>query len=125
MKNPNQELASTTLAFVGDAVFTLFIREKLAQKNLKPAQLTKIAGRAVSAVTQSDILEQIKDSLSEKEADIVRRCRNTHTNNKAKNASVSQYRRATGLEGLIGYLYLNKDPRLAEILNECLMHIEI
>lgn len=123
MENVDQ-LAPTTLAFVGDAVFTLFIREQLAKTNLRPCDLSKKAGRAVSAVSQSDILKKIEDILTEEEKDIVRRCRNANKATKAKNASATQYRLATGLEGLIGYLYLTNNDRLSLILKECLKFVE-
>lgn len=117
-------LSPLTLAFVGDAVFTLFIRERLAVSDLKPAELTKKAASAVSAVSQSQLLDRLGDFLTDDEKDIVRRCRNVHTNNRAKNASVTQYRRATGLEGLVGHLYLSKSGRLDEILNKCLEFLD-
>ncbi len=118
-------LAPNTLAFVGDAVFTLFIREHLAKSNLRPCDLSKKAGWAVSAVSQSDILKKIEDILLDQEKDIVRRCRNANKTCKAKNASATQYRLATGLEGLIGYLYLTKSDRLTIILQQCLKFVEL
>ncbi|MCL2675281.1 MAG: Mini-ribonuclease 3 [Firmicutes bacterium] len=118
-------LSPLTLAFVGDAVFTLFIRERLALLDLLPAQLTKKAAVLVSAVSQSELLAKLDGFLTEDERDIVRRCRNAHTRSRAKNAGVGEYRRATGLEGLIGHLYLSKDVRLGEVLDKCLEYMDL
>ena len=75
----------------------------------------------VKAKSQADILDRIKDKLSEEELEIVRRGRNTENHHVAKNASVADYSLSTGFEALIGYLYLTKnDERLKEILDMCI-----
>lgn len=113
------QLPATALAFVGDAVFTLYVRYHLAAlHDFKTGELTRRAAKTVSAVFQSKILDFIEPELTESELSIVKRCRNAHTNNSAKNASAREYHRATGLEGLLGYLYLTgSNVRLDEILS--------
>lgn len=115
-------LAPVTLAYVGDAVFTLFVRAALAERyDCKTGRLGGMCSKIVCASTQSALLEAIMPDLTESEADVARRCRNTHTPSKAKNASMGDYKRATALEGVIGYLYLNgQHDRLDKILNMCL-----
>jgi len=115
-------LPPSTLSFVGDAVFCLFARTRLIAKyDYKSGELTRRASQIVSAVSQSKMLLRIEDVLSEDESGIVKRCKNAYSKTVAKNASLSEYHRASGLEGLIGYLYLIGDEcRLKEILNLCM-----
>ncbi len=71
------------------------------------------------------MLEIIKDKLNEQEEDIVRRARNTNSISKAKNASLIEYKRATALEALLGYLYITgQNDRLQEIMQECFNQVE-
>ena len=109
-------------AYIGDGVYELFIRNKLINKlNVKPHRLHVESIRYVKAKSQAEILERIKDNLTEKEIEIVKRGRNTENHHVAKNASVADYSHATAFEALIGYLYLTKqDERLKEILNMCI-----
>jgi len=115
-------LPPSTLSFVGDAVFCLFIRTRLAgQFDYKSGELTKRASQVVSAVSQSKMLIRIEEDLSEDEKQIVKRCKNAYTKTVAKNATISEYHRASGLEGLIGWLYLRgEEERLKEVMEECL-----
>ena len=115
IKNLNPQ----SLAFVGDAVFSLYIRERvvLADKE-KPTNQHRHTTFFVKASGQSDIIKSIENILTEDEVHIYKRARNYKTNNVAKNSSVTDYKRATGFEALIGYLYLtNNSSRLNEILN--------
>lgn len=114
--------SSVTLAFVGDAVFSLFVREKLvSDHDLKAAELTKRANIAVSAVAQSAMFEAVLPELSERETEIARRARNAHTPAHAKNASLSDYKRATALEAVFGYLRLSgQNERLYDLMEKCL-----
>lgn len=99
----------------------MYIRTRLvAEHDFTPNMLTKTAHILVSAVCQSFVMEEIAELLTEKEQEIIRRARNYRTNNKAKNAGLSEYKRATALEALIGFLYLKGDTaRLIEIEQKC------
>ncbi len=78
-----------------------------------------------SAVWQAKVLDEIRNTLTENENEIIRKARNSKTNNIAKNTSIEEYKKATSLEALIGFLYLNRDEkRLEEILTCCLKGIE-
>ena len=101
-------LSPLTLAFVGDTVFDLFVREDLVCENNRPVKkLHNIAAAKVNARAQAESVKKILPVLTEKEADVFRRGRNAHTNHKSKNMSESDYHSATGLECLFGYLYLD------------------
>ena len=121
-KNEVNQMSPLTWAYVGDSVYELYIRNYLVQTtNLKPHKLHIEAIKYVKAKAQRDILDRIKDSLNEKELDIVRRTRNTENHHIAKNADPDDYMYATAFEGLIGYLYLSgQKERLDEILNKCI-----
>ncbi len=95
------------LAYIGDAVYDLWIRTYLvADGRNDPDRLHKKATRYVSAVAQSAIIKAMSDDLSEEEQRTVKRGRNAKPHSTAKNASVADYLNATGFECLIGYLYL-------------------
>lgn len=98
-----------SLAYLGDSVFTLMVREHLIKTcNLKPNGLNKKANLVVCAKNQAEIMKQIKENLTEDEKDIVMRARNSHTNNKAKNSTLEEYNLATQFESLVGYWFLNE-----------------
>lgn len=98
-----------TLAYLGDSVFSLMVREFIVKThNLKPNSLNKKANQVVCAKTQAEIMKLIKPTLNEEELDIVTRARNSHTNNKAKNSTQEEYNLATQFEALLGFWYLNK-----------------
>lgn len=105
-----------TLAYIGDAVMSLWIREKLIQNGCGSTNVLQKQSTAwVSANAQSHFLKKLLEQnfFHEDELAIVKRGRNSKTVTKAKNASVSAYRMATGLEAVIGYLYLSdKKDRL-------------
>lgn len=107
----------TTLAFVGDAFFTLFARTKVLNKHAKSGTFHTKATALVNAHSQSEFLDKIKPNLTETEQDIVRRARNTHTSSKSKNSGLADYKRSTAFEALLGYLFLSSQfSRLSEIL---------
>lgn len=110
-------LSPLNLAFVGDTVFDLFVRESLVcQANRPVNKLHKKATELVKASSQARAVERIYDSLSQEEQNVIRRGRNAHTNHKAKNMSEADYHLATALECLFGYLYLKgRIDRLREI----------
>ena len=96
-----------TLAWLGDAVYELVIRSYIAgQGNAPVDKLHHKASSLVKAQTQSEMAYAIRDQLSEEELAVYKRGRNAHSYTRAKNASMSDYRRATGFEALMGYLYL-------------------
>ena len=112
-------LSGTTLAYIGDAVYEVIVREALIKKGYqKVDNLHKEAIKYTSAVGQKEAVDIIESYLTEEELTIFKRGRNSSTNRKAKNASIEEYRKATGFEALIGYLYLeNKRERLLELMN--------
>ncbi len=99
-----------SLAYLGDSVFTLMVRNYLIKTHdLKPNGLNKLANSVVCAKTQAEIMKQIKQDLVEDELDVVMRARNSHANNKAKNSTLEEYNLATQFEALVGYWYLNEN----------------
>ncbi len=118
------ELSPLTWAYVGDAVYELYIRENLLNKTkLKPHKLHIESVKYVKASAQAEILKLLEEILTDKEKEIVRRTRNTKNHHLPKNAEVNDYMYATAFEGLIGYLYLTKqDKRLEEILKKCIQN---
>ena len=108
-----------TLAFVGDAVYSLYVREKLVKAGEdKPGVYQKAASAAVSARGQNELLQKIESLFTEEETEIFRRARNSRKNSKAKNATAAEYNRSTGFEAVVGYLYLTENfPRIEEILS--------
>ncbi len=120
-KTEVKSLNPQVLAFVGDSVYTLFIRTMLTFKfDIKSGKLHTLANNYVKAGGQSEALDHIITELTEEELAIYKRARNYKTHSVAKNADVLDYKRATGFEGVIGYLYLIGDyDRLNYILNLC------
>ncbi len=113
------------LAFIGDAVFECYIREYVLDKNLKMHELAIYASKFVRATSQSKIIRLLKDELSQTEWEMVLKGRNKNPKTVPKNASVSEYRYATGFETLIGYLSLIGDKeRLLEIVEKSIRIIE-
>ncbi len=112
-------LSPLTLAFLGDSVYEMFIRTKILGMGNRPAsQLHKIAVGYVKAKAQATAAHKILEILTEEETEIYKRGRNTNIHTVPKNADMADYRHATALEALIGYLYLKGDKaRLEEILN--------
>ena len=89
-----------------------------AHSNMQPHKYHVEVSKIVKAVNQADYIDQIMEELSEDELDVYKRGRNTNTHSKAKNATMGQYRKATGLEALYGYLYLKGDmERLQYFVN--------
>ena len=115
-------LSPLVWAYVGDAVYELYIRTHLINNsNAKPHKLHVESIKYVKAKAQADILKKLQDILTDEEKDIVRRGRNTENHHVAKNANVADYAQSTAFEALIGYLYLSKkDDRLKEILDSCI-----
>lgn len=114
------QLNGTTLAYIGDAIYEVMIREMLIKKGYqKVDNLHREAIKFTSAVGQKKALDIIYDTLTEYEVSIFKRGRNANSDRKAKNASLGDYKQATGFEAVIGYLYLEKNnDRLTELLDK-------
>jgi ribonuclease-3 family protein len=107
------------LAFIGDAVFNLFIRERLiSNKKGTSHRLHILATDYVKAASQSRISKALIDTFTEEEAYIFRRGRNTKSTTIPKNADVQDYKYATALEALLGYLYLTGRKERLDLLME-------
>ncbi|MDT8715795.1 Mini-ribonuclease 3 [Clostridium sp. 19966] len=109
-----------SLAFIGDAVYEIMVREYLVIKNnnLSAHKLHLLAVSYVKAHSQNEIMKKLQDILSEEEQNIFKRGRNAKSPTVPKNANVSEYRGATGFEALIGYLYvIGNSDRLKEFMN--------
>lgn len=113
-----RNISPVTLAFVGDAVYSLYVREKFVlSTDYGTAQLQKLTSSEVSAHGQSELLEKIIPLMTEEEVAIFKRGRNAKKSTKSKNASVAEYNRSTGLEAVLGYLYLTGQySRISELL---------
>lgn len=115
--NPEQ-LSPLVLAYVGDAVYELFIRTKLAAYPAKMQKLHRMAVKYVQASSQAEILHAWEPSLTEEEKDVVRRGRNAKSGVPRSAGVTMDYRYSTGLEALVGYLYLKgRHERLLELLH--------
>ncbi len=107
-----------TLAYIGDGIYDLVIRSVVvAGGNTRAGELHKRTSQIVKAHTQAEMMELLLPLLSEEEQDIYRRGRNAKSPTMAKNATMSDYRKATGFEALIGWLYLRDEfPRIVELV---------
>ncbi|MDO4282896.1 MAG: ribonuclease III domain-containing protein [Clostridia bacterium] len=117
-----QTVSMQTLAFIGDAVYNVYIRCYLAaNSNEKTGKLHKESIRYVSAKGQSETIEEILNLLTEEEKAVYKRGRNTNITSVSKNIDVVSYKRATGFEALLGYLYIKGDKsRLDELIDICI-----
>ena len=108
-----------TLAFVGDAVYTLYVREKLVLNHAySTGTLQKLSSESVSAHGQNALLEKILPRLTENETAVFKRGRNAKKPTRSKSASVAEYNNSTGFEALLGYLYLTGNySRIEELLD--------
>ncbi len=110
-----------TLAYLGDAVLDQHVRTYIVLKlQSKPHRLHQVAKRYVSAKSQAQTLDYLmeKDYLTEEEQDIMRRGRNAKSHTKAKNTDIQTYRKSSGLEAVLGYLYLEQEEtRLSSLLD--------
>ncbi len=113
------QINPVTLAFLGDAVYSLYVREKLVKSGTgKAADLQRAAAKVVSAKGQSAFLERVLPTLTQEEEDIYKRGRNAKKATKSKSASVAEYSRSTGFEAVLGYLYLiGENGRIKELLD--------
>lgn len=107
-----------TLAYIGDGVFDLVIRTVVVERGNEPAnKLHHKTVKYVKAETQAVMIEALLPDLAQEELAVYKRGRNAKSYTSAKNASISDYRKATGLEALVGYLYLTGRPeRIMELI---------
>ena len=106
------------LAYIGDSIFALIIRTIVVGKgNTKASQLHKRTSQVVKASAQSQMVEKLLPLMTPEEETIYKRGRNAKSPTMAKNATMAEYRRATGLEALMGFLYLdNQFERIVELI---------
>ncbi|MEY8514668.1 Mini-ribonuclease 3 [Lactococcus taiwanensis] len=121
-------LNGIALAYIGDGVYEVFVRDYLLSKGLtKPAQLQKHATQFVSAKAQAKIFAAMEAAgfLTEEELNYFKRGRNAHSKTTAKNTDVVTYRISTGFEAVIGILHLtHQEERLQELWEFCVKVIE-
>lgn len=105
-----KEYSPLTLAYIGDGIYDLIIRTLVVNRGNKQVQKLHLETSAlVNAGTQSKMMRVLQEQLTEEEHAVYKRGRNAKSVSPAKNQSVTDYRRATGFEALLGYLYLKKD----------------
>lgn len=116
-----------TLAYIGDSIYDVIIRTVVVERgNSTPNSLHKKVVRFVKAGTQAEMIEAIQEFLTEEEMAVYKRGRNAKSYTTAKNASVGDYRKATGLEALFGYLYLqDKMDRIIELVKLGLSQLQL
>lgn len=112
------------LAYIGDAVFSLYVRRRLLPVSSHVQVLHDLAARMVSAVMQAKAMDALEGELTEDESQIARRGRNTKST-VPKSASVREYRQGTAFEALMGYLYLmDQKERLHELMDRSFVLIQ-
>lgn len=121
-----QEYSPLTLAYIGDGIYELLIRTLVVNEGNKPVQkLHKETSALVQASAQSKMMRRLQEELTEEEHAVYKRGRNAKSVSPAKNQSVTDYRRATGFEALMGYLYLKKDwERMLKLVKTGLESLE-
>lgn len=121
-----QTYSPLVLAYIGDAVYELVIRTMVVSKaNIQVNKLHKKSSALVKAQTQSQMVKLLFDELNDEEMTIYKRGRNAKSFTKAKNATVIEYRMATGFEALMGYLYMSsKSERMLELISMGLARLE-
>lgn len=115
-----KQLNSLVLAFVGDGVQTLYVRTKLVNaSSSKAGVLHKLVAGEINAVHQSKAVMSLLEIFNTEEMEIYKRARNSKTNSSAKNANIIDYKKASGYEAVIGYLYLTgQSERLDYLLGQ-------
>lgn len=103
----SKQLSPSVLAFVGDGVYSLLVREKLAQVNRRSGDLHSLSVKFVNAAAQAEAFAVIEPELTVEEMSVFKRGRNFHTSSSPKNSTKVEYHTATGLETLFGYLHLS------------------
>ncbi|KAF1295142.1 Mini-ribonuclease 3 [Enterococcus sp. JM4C] len=121
------QLNGLALAYVGDAIYEVYIRDFLVEQGLtKPNQLHRTATHYVSAKAQAMLIKALleEDVLTDEEELFYKRGRNAKSHTSAKNADITTYRVATGFEALMGYLHLTKqEARVKELVDWCIKKV--
>ena len=116
-ENKVRQLNPLVMAFVGDSVFTLYVRERLAtESDCKAGVLHKKANCFVKASAQAAVFDKIEADLTEDECSVARRAKNCHNNTHAKNATIYDYKLATAFEAVLGYVKLCEQTDRLEFL---------
>ena len=127
LDNPQNEQV-LKLAFVGDTIFDLFTRDLLNRRfadKIKINELHKKNSELVCAKSQSKISDfLVNEVLDEEEISFFKHARNAHSHSKSKNSSIVEYRKATGLEALLGLLFYKDEKRLIELLDRIAEQID-
>ncbi|MBQ8539167.1 MAG: ribonuclease III [Ruminococcus sp.] len=120
-------LSPLTLAFVGDSVYDLLVRQHLVALANRPVkELNQMKVTLVNCKSQADAVKVIIDNLSEDELDVYKRGRNVKVNTASKHSSLADYHAATGLEALFGYLYLSGNTnRIKELFTLILENVGV
>ncbi|NLM66393.1 MAG: Mini-ribonuclease 3 [Enterococcus sp.] len=125
----HRQLNGLALAYVGDAVYEIYIREHLVnQGQARPSQLHRLATHYVSAKAQAMLIQKMLDEklLTPEEEDFYRRGRNSKSQTSAKNTEIKLYRMSTGFEAVMGFLYLTKQTeRLENLITWCIEQIDL
>ena len=118
--NKAENLSPVTLAFVGDAVYSLFVRHKLVlAADYTAGTLQKLSSAEVSAHGQNQRLRSIESRFTEEEAAIFKRGRNAKKPSHSKNADLAEYNNSTGFEAVLGWLYITgQNQRLLQLLED-------
>ena len=126
LKNTAAGYSPLVLAYMGDAVYELMIRERIVrQGNRQVNRLHLAAVHLVKAGTQAAMIRLLEPLLTPEELSVYKRGRNAHSHTTAKNASVIDYRMATGFEALVGFLWLSEQKeRLQELVETALSKLE-
>lgn len=121
-----KEYSPLTLAYIGDAAYEIVVRTILVRRaNQQVNKLHKMAAALVSAEHQSKMVSVLETVFSEEEAQVYKRGRNAKAGTRSRSASITEYRRATGLEAVIGYLYLKGDyDRIVDLMEFALEKTE-
>lgn len=124
--NP-KELNPMVLAYIGDAVYELFVRMLVIKTEaVKVNTLHQLSVDFVKATSQAKALKSIEDILTEEETGVVRRAKNHKNQSFPKNVSIKEYKMATAFEALLGFLYLlDKKSRLEELMEKSIENLEI
>ena len=105
------EIPTLSLAFLGDAVIELYVREKLVELGFSVGKLNELKVKYVSATSQAAAVKELLSAFTEQEHDVFLRGRNAKTNSGAKNAKLADYKQATGLEAVFGYLHITGNTK--------------
>ncbi|TCL58945.1 ribonuclease-3 family protein [Kineothrix alysoides] len=121
------EYSPLTLAYIGDSIYDVIVRTVVVERGNRSANnLHKMAIKYVNAATQAAMADALQEELTEDELTVYRRGRNAKSYAKAKNATLNDYRKATGMEALLGYLYLQDNmDRIIELMKLSLHKINI